>query len=113
MTGLSGIVRDLCSKCLLCLHVKRGILIPRPFSETYYIFERNATLHGDFLTLDDYFGSSRCVLVLKDEATHYVDLVACDGPTSEVAVTAVLDWYNRYGAPSVWSATRDLTSRAR
>ncbi|OWY98193.1 hypothetical protein PHMEG_00031098 [Phytophthora megakarya] len=71
-------------------------------NEIHHTFERNATLHWDFLTLGDSFGSSRYVLVLKDEATHYVDLVACDSPTSEVAATAILDWYSRFGAPNVW-----------
>ncbi|OWZ07336.1 hypothetical protein PHMEG_00020279 [Phytophthora megakarya] len=73
--GLSKIVSDFCSKFLLCLHVKGGVVIPR---------------------------LSRYVLVLKDEATHYVDLVACDSPTSEVTATAILDWYSRFGASNVW-----------
>ncbi|OWZ12192.1 LOW QUALITY PROTEIN: hypothetical protein PHMEG_00014683 [Phytophthora megakarya] len=94
---------------LLCLHVKGGTVIPRPFSETHHTFERNATLHWDVLTLGDSFGSSRYVLILKDEATHFVDLVACDDPTSTVAVTAILDWYSRFGAPEVWVS--DLGSR--
>ncbi|POM77453.1 Hypothetical protein PHPALM_5163 [Phytophthora palmivora] len=76
--GLSGIVRDFCKKFLLCLHVKGGLVIPRPFSETHYTFERNSTLHWDFLTLGDSFGTSRYMLVMKDEATHLVDLEACD-----------------------------------
>ncbi|ETP13878.1 hypothetical protein F441_11108 [Phytophthora nicotianae CJ01A1] len=61
--GLTRIVRDFCSKCLLCLH----------------------TLHWDFLTLGDSFGTSRYTFVLKDKATHFTELVACDSPTSEVA----------------------------
>ncbi|POM64665.1 Hypothetical protein PHPALM_19770 [Phytophthora palmivora] len=37
-SGLGGLVRAFCSKCLLCLHVKGGKVIPRPFSEEHYIF---------------------------------------------------------------------------
>ncbi|POM62905.1 hypothetical protein PHPALM_27885 [Phytophthora palmivora] len=70
-----------------------GTTIPRSFSETRYTFERNETLHWDFLT--DYF------LVVKDEATHVVDLVACESPASEVDASAILDWYSRFGAPSI------------
>lgn len=40
--------------------------------------------------------------MLKDEATHYVELVACDGPTSAVAAGALLDWYSIDGIASVW-----------
>ncbi|OWZ21943.1 hypothetical protein PHMEG_0003432 [Phytophthora megakarya] len=89
IVGLSGIVRAFCTKCLLWLHVKGGAVIPRPFSETHHTFERNETLHWDFLTLGEFFGSSRYVLGLKDEATHFVELVACDVPT-------------RYGVPTTW-----------
>lgn len=63
--GLSGIVRDFCSKCLLCLHVKGGVVVPRPFSEIHHTFERNTTLHWEFCTLGECFGSSRYVLVLR------------------------------------------------
>ncbi|KAK1930096.1 Transposon Tf2-9 polyprotein [Phytophthora citrophthora] len=100
--GLSRMVCDFCEKCLLCLHVKGGVVIPRPFSETHHTYERNHTLHWDFLTLGESFGTSRYVLVLKDEATHFAELVECDGPTSEVAATSILDWYSRFGPPSVW-----------
>ncbi|KAE8962456.1 hypothetical protein PR001_g29701 [Phytophthora rubi] len=100
--GLDRIVKDFCAKCLLCLHVKGGVVIPRPFSETHHTFERNETLHWDFLTLGESFGTSRYALVLKDEATHFVDLVACDSSTSEVAASAILDWYSRFGVPTVW-----------
>ncbi|KAE8981370.1 hypothetical protein PR001_g24019 [Phytophthora rubi] len=36
---------------------------------------------------------------MKDEATHFAELVACDGPTSEVAAAAILDWHSRFGIP--------------
>ncbi|OWY98579.1 LOW QUALITY PROTEIN: hypothetical protein PHMEG_00030624 [Phytophthora megakarya] len=59
--GLNGMMRDFCSKGL----------------HSHRTFERNATLHRDFWT-GDLFAFSRYVLDLKDEATHFVDLVACD-----------------------------------
>ncbi|GMF33426.1 unnamed protein product [Phytophthora fragariaefolia] len=89
--GLTRIARDVCLKCLLCLHVKGGVVIPRPFSETHYTFEPNDTLHWDFFSVGDSFGASRYVLVLKDEATHFAELVACDSPTSAVAASTILD----------------------
>ncbi|KAE9347544.1 hypothetical protein PR003_g6879 [Phytophthora rubi] len=39
---------------------------------------------------------------MKDEATHFAELVACDGPTSEVAAAAILDWHSRFGIPPTW-----------
>ncbi|GMF46846.1 unnamed protein product [Phytophthora fragariaefolia] len=94
---------------LLTLSVLKGdVVIPRPFSETHHTYERNATLHWDSLALGESFGSPRYALVLKDEATHFVELVACDDPTSQVAATTILDWYSRFGPPSVW--VRDSVS---
>ncbi|POM67049.1 Hypothetical protein PHPALM_17010 [Phytophthora palmivora] len=91
--GPNGIVRDFCKKCQLCLHVKGGVVIPRPFSETHCTFERNSTLHWDFRTLGDSFGTSRYVVVMKDEATHFVDMVACDSPSQ------------RWPLPPYWTST--------
>ena len=92
-------VAALCKDCLLCLHVKGGKTIPRPRSDKYRCYERNQALHWDFLTLGESFGTSRYLLVLKDEASHFVELVTCDSPTAEVAAEAILDWHSRYGVP--------------
>lgn len=48
MSCLSEAVRAFCRECLLCLHVKGGKIIPRPFSESHHSYDRNATLHWDF-----------------------------------------------------------------
>ncbi|POM74527.1 Hypothetical protein PHPALM_8505 [Phytophthora palmivora] len=82
--------------------ISGGAIIPRPFSPTYHTHERNQALHWDYLSLGYSFGSARYVLVLKDGVTHFVDLVACDRPTAEVAAAAILDWYSRFGIAPVW-----------
>ncbi|POM67432.1 Hypothetical protein PHPALM_16573 [Phytophthora palmivora] len=64
--------------------------------------ERNEVLHMDYLSMGDSYADAKYLLVLKDELTHYCELVACDSPTSEVAVFAVLDWYKRFGLPPKW-----------
>ncbi|OWZ05566.1 hypothetical protein PHMEG_00022326 [Phytophthora megakarya] len=89
VNGPDALVRKFCQQSLLCLHVKGGDIIPKPFSETHHTFERNATLHWDFLTLGESYGTTRYVLVLKDEVTHFVELVPCNEPTSEVAAAAI------------------------
>ena len=38
----------------------------------------------------------------KDDLTHYCELVACDSPTSTVAVDALMKWAKRFGMPRVW-----------
>ncbi|ETV70710.1 hypothetical protein H257_13808 [Aphanomyces astaci] len=46
--------------------------------------------------------STKYVLVLKDDLTHYCELIACDGPTSQVCVDALVDSTKRFGMPRVW-----------
>eukprot|EP00644_Phytophthora_capsici_P019272 jgi/Phyca11/132445/e_gw1.167.10.1 len=64
--------------------------------------KRNECLHVDYLFLGDSYGDARYVLVLKDELSHYTELVACDSPTSLVASRAILDWHKRFGLPETW-----------
>ncbi|GMF23687.1 unnamed protein product [Phytophthora lilii] len=48
------------------------------------------------------YGDTQYVLVLKDELTHYCELIACDAPTSSVMAAAILDWAKRFGLPAMW-----------
>lgn len=69
-----------------------------------FITHLNETLRYTeiFLLLASHFGTSRYVRVLKDEATHCVELVTCDRPTSEVAAAVIPCWYSRFGVPNLW-----------
>ncbi|KAE8903142.1 hypothetical protein PF003_g12674 [Phytophthora fragariae] len=90
------------ASCLLCHHVKGGKVVPRPWSETYRCNERNQALHWDFLYLGESFGDMQYLLVLKDDASHYCELVKCETPTSTVAADAIMDWHSRFGIPRDW-----------
>ncbi|KAJ0391006.1 hypothetical protein P43SY_011949 [Pythium insidiosum] len=99
---LREIVKTFVASCLLCKHVKGGLVIQRPWSEPRAPAARNETLHFDFLFMGESYGPTRYVLVLKDELTHYCELVACDSPTSAVTASAILDWAKRFGMPTTW-----------
>ena len=94
--------KNFCQQCLLCLHVKGGDVIPRPWSTTFKSNQRNHALHWDFISMGKSFGTCKYLLVLKDEATHFTELVPCDEPTAEVAASAMLDWHSRFGSPQIW-----------
>jgi transposase InsO family protein len=98
---LAPLCRRFLSRCLLCKHVKGGNVIPRPWGPTYNASRRNELLHWDFLYMGPSSTGSKYVLVLKDGLTHYCELVACDAPTSVVAAAALIDWWKRFGPPSV------------
>ncbi|GMF44352.1 unnamed protein product [Phytophthora fragariaefolia] len=48
------------------------------------------------------WGNTKYVLVLKDELTHYWELVAADSANRQTAVEALLDWHKRFGLPRMW-----------
>ncbi|ETO66256.1 hypothetical protein F444_16505 [Phytophthora nicotianae P1976] len=99
---IRGVVHTYVSTCLLRPHVKGGKMIRRPWGETIECNERNGVLHWDFLSPGESFGDSKYLLVLKDHATHFCELVVCDAADSAVATAAILDWHSRFGAPPVW-----------
>ncbi len=48
------------------------------------------------------FSESKYLLVLKDMATHYCELVPCSIPNAQIAADAMLMWNARFGLPSTW-----------
>ncbi|KAE9273283.1 hypothetical protein PR003_g29951 [Phytophthora rubi] len=48
------------------------------------------------------YGQSKYLLVLKDHATHYCELVVADTADSSVVTEALLDWHSRFGIPPEW-----------
>ncbi|ETV79725.1 hypothetical protein H257_06962 [Aphanomyces astaci] len=88
--------------CLLCPRVKGGRVVHQPYAPRRHAKERNEGIHFDYLYMGEAFSGAKYVLVLKDDLTHYCELIACDGPTSQVCVDALVDWTKRFGMPRVW-----------
>ncbi|KAH9133773.1 hypothetical protein AeRB84_020220 [Aphanomyces euteiches] len=62
--------------CLLCPHVQGGRVVHRPYAPTWHAKRRNEGLHFDYLFMGEALGGSKYVLVLKDDLTHFCELVA-------------------------------------
>ncbi|KAJ8564187.1 hypothetical protein ON010_g7157 [Phytophthora cinnamomi] len=101
---VTGIIKRFVRTCLLCKHVKGPHVIQRPWGPTLKCSRRNEVLHWDFLSLTPSHGDLRYVLVLKDDLTHFCELVACSSPTAFVAAEAITDWYKRFGSPETWQS---------
>lgn len=95
-------MHDFVAACLLCKQVKGGLIIQRPWSEHREPAARNEVLHFDYLFMGETYGTTCYLLVLKDELTHFCELIPCDSPTSSVVVAAILDWAKRFGLPAMW-----------
>lgn len=104
IVNLKTVVECFLKKCLLCNHVKGGRMVQRPWSETIECNERNGVIHFDFLSLEESYDGNEYLLVIKDHATHFCELVICGKADSAAAVSGLLDWYSRFGflASTIW-----------
>ncbi|KAE9159712.1 hypothetical protein PF002_g32795 [Phytophthora fragariae] len=76
--------------------------IPRPLGETLRATKPNEQLHFDFLSMAEGAGGLKYVLVLKDNMSGYVELVACVQATSDEVYQSLLDWFKRFGVVRQW-----------
>ncbi|KAF0683207.1 Aste57867_24725 [Aphanomyces stellatus] len=100
--NLKQLVQNFVRECSMCPLVKGERVIQRPHSELWHAERANEGLHFDFLFMGDSFGPMKYILVLKDDLTHFCELIACEAPTADVVVTALLDWHKRFGIPETW-----------
>jgi len=75
-------------------------VVRRPWSEKLHAKAPNEILHWDLLYFGDSLGSSKYLLILKDDLSHFVRLVPCDSCTAQVAAEAMLWWVADFGTPS-------------
>ncbi|GMF38684.1 unnamed protein product [Phytophthora fragariaefolia] len=101
---MSKRVEHFVAECLLCKHVKDGLLVQRPWNIPPKATRRNELLHMDFLSMGESYGDMQYVLALKDDLSHYCELIACQNVNGLVAATAVLDGYKRFGLPELWQS---------
>ena len=81
-------------------------MIQRALGTAVHATERNQVLHMDYVHMsdvsdvgdDDEFHE---ILVLQEDLSHYCELAPAKQPDAETAVTAMLDWFSRFGVPSV------------
>ncbi|TDH66773.1 hypothetical protein CCR75_003352 [Bremia lactucae] len=64
---------------------------------------RNECMQLDYLLLDESYGTTKYVLVLKDELTHYCELIAVESATKTTAAGSMLDWHKRFGLLEMWA----------
>ena len=99
MTNTRFAVLRFVNKCL-CKHVKGGATTQRDWTVDRPVANRNDCLHMNYLFLGESYGDASYVLVLKDELTHYCEMVAAD--------KAIVKWpWRRY-----WTGTSDLAFQA-
>ena len=101
-------IRTIVHSCLHCLRTKGGQVIPRFWLQTAQATEINQILHFDYFHVRQPSDSNplQYVLVIMDGFSKFVELVPCTNADSATAVTALLDWFKRYGIVKQWTSDR-------
>ena len=82
--------------CRMCLHCIGSLdsKVPRPLGEALHASRRNQVIHFLFVKNTRNFSY---VLVLKDDLSHFVELVPSDRTDHVVVANALVEWYKRFG----------------
>jgi hypothetical protein len=84
----------MCLHCIGSLNSK----VPRPLGEALHASRRNQVIHYDFLFVKN-TGKFSHALVLKDDVSHFAELVPSERTDHVVVVHTLVDWYKRFGVP--------------
>ncbi|KAE9351267.1 hypothetical protein PF008_g6023 [Phytophthora fragariae] len=55
----------------------------------------------DYLFIGTYNGESNYLLVMKDDVSHYCELIECSSANAATSAMVILDWNSRYGMPQL------------
>ena len=94
--GIEQHVKMFVKHCLHCLTAKdhgRTTLL----GSQMHASKPNEIIHYDYLKIRD----GEYILVIKDDLSHFVELVLCNSPDHFHVVDALLDWSSRYGMPLI------------
>jgi len=90
-------VKQFCRMCLHCIGSLNS-KVPRPLGEALHASRRNQVIHYDFLFVKN-TGKFSHALVLKDDVSHFAELVPSERTDHVVVVHTLVDWYKRFGVP--------------
>jgi transposase InsO family protein len=102
---LRGDMQKFVKECLHWLIVGDRV-VPRPYGPTLHATRPNEILHFDYLSLPESTTGEQYALVLKDDMSGFVELIACPRATAEETCTGLIDWFNRYGPVFQWISDR-------
>ncbi|KAE9348445.1 hypothetical protein PR003_g6408 [Phytophthora rubi] len=94
--GLAADVKQFVARCLHCASASGGAPVPRPLG-ALHSDTPNELLHWDFLHMGPAATGELYVLVLKDDASNYVWLLATVAATTDITYEGLLDWFAAFG----------------
>jgi len=91
-------------ECLHCLTTTGGQKIPRPYGEQLHSITPGELIHFDFLFIRPKSSETKYqyILIIKDDASGFCELTPSESPTTETTITALMEWFKRYGIAKMW-----------
>ncbi|OWZ02136.1 LOW QUALITY PROTEIN: hypothetical protein PHMEG_00026351, partial [Phytophthora megakarya] len=89
-------------RCLHCASTVGGPPVPRVLGEAMHTDRPNELLDWDFLFMGESDTQREYVLVIKDDASKYVWLLACASADAETTFESLLDWFAAFGVCRAW-----------
>ncbi|ETI57024.1 hypothetical protein F443_00604 [Phytophthora nicotianae P1569] len=90
-TDLTADVTRFVGRCLHCASVTGGPPMPRPLGEALHAEKPNELIHWDFLTMGPATTGDAYVLVIKDDASHYVWLTPTRAATADLTFESLME----------------------
>ncbi|KAI9905409.1 hypothetical protein PsorP6_013623 [Peronosclerospora sorghi] len=79
-----------------------GPLQPRPVGEALHDEKPYVLLHWDFLYMSPGASVDKYLLVVKDDASHFVMLFPCANAIAEATFDCLLEWFATFGLVKTW-----------
>ena len=100
--GMDKDVRGFVSNCIQCARNRPEALAAAPWGTLVHAKTPGEVLHMDFLLVDGRKGQeSKYLLVMKDDLSHWVNLVPVARARAVNVVTAVIKWSSLLGIPQI------------
>ncbi|GMF32353.1 unnamed protein product [Phytophthora fragariaefolia] len=94
-------VKHFVARCMRCGSVSSGPPMPRPLGEALHA-EKPNEIHWDYVSMGSATSGDEYVLVVKDDASHYVWLIPTVAATADLTIDALLDWFAAFGICRAW-----------
>ncbi|ETI29802.1 hypothetical protein F442_22775 [Phytophthora nicotianae P10297] len=76
--------------------------VPRPLGDALPAEKPNEQIHWDFLTMGPATTGDAYVLVVKDDASHYVRLTPTRAATADLTFESLMEWFAAFRVCPAW-----------
>lgn len=99
-------IASFCNSCLHCVAMIGGNRVPRLMGHALYSNTLNEILHFDLLYMHKSSSKEAYTLIIKEYASSFVWLIACEHTDAETTAIAFLSWFVSFSVALTWISDR-------